>query len=238
MYYLQGITNTLVATGSFWGDHTLPWNASTNHTFDLPTIPTGAVGFSRQIVDIVVGAAGQLTFNPDSVSVMKGTILRFDFLGLNHTLTQSSLLHPCLNTSQFDTGFKQFNPSNVSGRFLVDFEVKTEAPQWFYCAQVSLKSHCQAGMVFSLNPGARQNDFVDNARNFTSKAQITPAPAHNFCPSPTGTSLSTRLSTGTMSWAFQKPNVTSILPEISNTGWRVSGGSVHAFGAFLIALGL
>ncbi|KAF2728555.1 hypothetical protein EJ04DRAFT_409330, partial [Polyplosphaeria fusca] len=111
---------------------------------------------------VLVGASGHLDFNPSSVSATNGTILRFDFLGLNHTLTQSSLKHPCSNASMFDTSFGQFNPSNISGKFLVDFEVEHERPQWFYCAQAAPMSHCEAGMVFSLNPNDSQNEFLNN----------------------------------------------------------------------------
>ncbi|KAF2278983.1 uncharacterized protein EI97DRAFT_361235, partial [Westerdykella ornata] len=112
---------------------------------------------------IVVGAAGQLAFNPDSLSVSKGTVLRFNFLGLNHTLTQSSLAHPCLNSTKFDSRFRQFNPLNISGNFMVEYEMKTEDPQWFYCAQEAPKSHCCSGMVFSLNPGDKMLEFKNNA---------------------------------------------------------------------------
>ncbi|KAF2194734.1 hypothetical protein K469DRAFT_509556, partial [Zopfia rhizophila CBS 207.26] len=101
---------------------------------------------------ILVGAAGKLAFNPDSISVSRGTILRFNFLGINHTLTQSTLDHPCTSNAQFDTGFRQFNPTNSSGKFLLEFEVDTDQPQWFYCAQELPISHCNSGMVFSLNP--------------------------------------------------------------------------------------
>ncbi|KAF2680643.1 hypothetical protein K458DRAFT_253790, partial [Lentithecium fluviatile CBS 122367] len=101
---------------------------------------------------ILVGEAGQLIFNPDSLSVTRGTTLHFDFLGNNHTLTQSSFGHPCQNASRLDTGFNQQNSLNVSGKFLIDYVVQSDEPQWFYCAQEFPKSHCRAGMVFSLNP--------------------------------------------------------------------------------------
>lgn len=117
-----------------------------------------------QVVDIVVGASGLLTFNPESVTVLTGTVLRFNFLGLNHTLTQSSLTHPCMNSTLFDTGFQQFNPSNISGKFIVDYEVKNQEPQWFYCAQSYPKSHCENGMLFSVNPGDKLRNFSENAK--------------------------------------------------------------------------
>ena len=38
-------------------------------------------------------------------------------------------------------------------------------PQWFFCAQTIKKSHCAAGMVFSLNAGGADGEFLQNARN-------------------------------------------------------------------------
>ncbi|KAF2197903.1 hypothetical protein GQ43DRAFT_336111, partial [Delitschia confertaspora ATCC 74209] len=125
--------------------------------------PDGTANLTKQVVEILVGAAGQLVFNPEYVNVSKGTVLRFNFLGLNHTLTQATLSNPCERSTQLDTGFQQFNPMNVSGRFLVDFEVYSEDPQWFHCSQSIPRSHCNSGMVFSLNPGDKHGDFVHNA---------------------------------------------------------------------------
>jgi hypothetical protein len=53
------------------------------------------------------------------------TILRFNFFSFNYTLTQSRFGDPYQNNGQFDTGFNQFNPANRSGKFLVDYKVKT-----------------------------------------------------------------------------------------------------------------
>lgn len=130
------------------------WNTSiTTKLFDTKLAP---------IIPITVGVAGTLAFSPSSVNASAGTVLRFDFLGLNHTLTQSSFANPCTNSTSdgaFDTGFNQFNPGNISGRFVVDYVVMSDAPQWFFCAQTKQKSHCNAGMVFSLNPGSAASQF-------------------------------------------------------------------------------
>jgi plastocyanin len=83
-----------VMTGLLWSNF-VGWNSSFPNTTGIPN----ATSYNRtqQIVDVVVGAQGKLAFNPASVTVLPGTLLRFDFLGHNHTLTQSSLEHPCLN---------------------------------------------------------------------------------------------------------------------------------------------
>jgi len=133
-------------------------------------VPTSTRG--RKFHDVVVGAAGALQFDPIEIKADIGEIIRFDFLALNHTLTQSSLSHPCVWSGGFSTGFNQFNPENVEGRHIVEYEVKSIDAQWFYCAQNSKKSHCQAGMVFSLNPGDRLEDFVAAATH-SSKTTCT-----------------------------------------------------------------
>jgi plastocyanin len=245
MYYLQSVTSTFAVTGSLWGIPTgggVPWNASsTYHSL----MPSGIAEPAEQVVEITVGAAGQLAFNPDSVSVMKGTLLRFNFLGINHTLTQSSLAHPCLNGTEFDTGFQQFNPKNVSGKYLVDFKVESDEPSWFYCAQTAPKSHCRSGMVFSLNPGAKYVEFVENAVSAETppQVQVTSTPSQNFCagPSYTTPSYATNVTSyhpsgGTLSWSFPRPNATAIVPEISNRGWRQGHEILKVVGAMLVAL--
>ncbi|PVH90696.1 hypothetical protein DM02DRAFT_483865, partial [Periconia macrospinosa] len=109
---------------------------------------------------VTVGAGGALKFSPSSIDADVGTMISFNFLALNHTLTQSSLSHPCKAGGKFDTGFKQFNPQNISGEFVVLYEILSTEPQWFFCAQTS---HCRSGMVFSVNPGGLHKQFVENA---------------------------------------------------------------------------
>jgi plastocyanin len=168
MYAVQAIT-----TGLLWSN-TIRWNSSLPHTPDVAPTATSP-NTTRQIVDVVVGAQGKLAFNPQSVTVLPGTLLRFDFLGRNHTLTQSSLEHPCSNSSRLDTGFNQFNPQNISGKFAVEFWVGSSEPQWFFCAQNLPRSHCAAGMVFSLNPGGLIDEFRSNARVTPASTTLTAA---------------------------------------------------------------
>ncbi len=110
-----------------------------------------------------VGASGNFLFRPDHLNASVGDVVRFNFLALNHTLTQSELSDPCLSNGGFNTGFRQFNPLNESGKFVVEFKVNTTRSQWFYCAQTIQASHCHRGMVFGLNPSALMKQFVDNA---------------------------------------------------------------------------
>jgi hypothetical protein len=117
---------------------------------------------------VTVGAAGKLVFQPNESYAEIGDVVEFNFLALNHTLTQSSLSDPCTDVGGFSTGFNQFNPQNVSGRFVVQYAVTTLNPQWFFCAQTKPVSHCHAGMTFALNrDSARSRSDVPSGSGWT-----------------------------------------------------------------------
>ncbi|KAF7880478.1 uncharacterized protein EAF02_007324 [Botrytis sinoallii] len=127
--------------------------------------PTGKASSNISTHSVIVGAAGRLAFNPTSLDVALGDKILFEFLALNHTLTQSSLRYPCTwNASGgIDTGFKQFNPSNDSGKFIVKYTVEDTTPLWFFCSQRRPISHCHEGMIFALNPGSSFGTFLQGA---------------------------------------------------------------------------
>jgi plastocyanin len=195
-------------------------------------LPTAA----KQTVEIVVGSAGTLSFNPNSLSVTRGTILRFDFLSLNHTLTQSSLDYPCLSSGKFDTGYRQFNPSNVSGKYLVDYEVQTEEPQWFYCAQDAPRSHCRSGMLFSLNTVNLLDRLNETLKMPASHPLITSPPGSCTTPHNTSSSTSSVPTYPISSWNSPRPNATSIVPEISNSASRLGYRLLFAFSGIVLFL--
>jgi len=115
---------------------------------------------------VQVGVAGELMYGPNQLNASLGDIVRFEFLKLNHTVTQSSFAEPCTKIGGgFDSGFNFFNPNNVtdSGTFTTDFIVNTTSPLWFYCRQSVPKSHCHAGMVLGVNPGNKFAQFLANA---------------------------------------------------------------------------
>lgn len=47
----------------------------------------------------------------------------FNFLERNHLVIQLDLAAPYTYNGSFDTRLNQFNPLNVSGKFLIDFQV-------------------------------------------------------------------------------------------------------------------
>jgi hypothetical protein len=112
---------------------------------------------------VQVGPGADLLFQPNYMDANVGDTVLFQFFKLNHTLTQSTLERPCTPDHRFDSGFRQFNPTNQLGMTL-SFSVNTFDPQWFFCRQNVPVSHCQAGMVFAINPGDQMDDFLSNAR--------------------------------------------------------------------------
>lgn len=96
------------------------------------TTSTSISTAAKQTHTVQVGALGELIYGPNQLNAALGDIVRFDFLKLNHSVTQPSFAKPCTYNGGFDTGLKQFNPQNISGKFLVDFQVNTTDPLWFY----------------------------------------------------------------------------------------------------------
>jgi len=123
---------------------------------------------------VIVGANGQLQYFPNNITSLIGEVVEFSFnpavssfflllsfLSLasgntlannlkNHSVVQSSFQDPChpLSTGGFSSGFvpTEVTPSGA----IFDIVVNDTKPIWFYCAQTK-KTHCQAGMVGSIN---------------------------------------------------------------------------------------
>ncbi|KAF8423371.1 hypothetical protein EV426DRAFT_563676 [Tirmania nivea] len=111
-----------------------------------------------QVHKVQVGGPNIFAYTPSFVFAKPGDIILFDFLQLNHTLTQSSFKEPCTPLpGGIDSGFKP-NPMGVRG--LQTFELKVppgDDPLWFFCRQ---GRHCSdLGMVFAINPNV-EKDFT------------------------------------------------------------------------------
>lgn len=159
---------------------------------------------------IQVGAKGKLKFAPRKLDAQVGDILHFQFLAVNHTLTQSTLQNPCSPNGIFDTKFLHANPINRTDNKLT-YLVQNSDPQYFYCAQTIPYSHCNAGMVFALNPGDTFKEFLSNAETSPTSA-ITASTGVSF---PTATRVS----------AVSFPTATGVSGASSPTG--VSGASMN-----------
>lgn len=112
-----------------------------------------------------------------------------EFVGKNHTATQSSFNEPCSplgNSTGFDSGFKPVTAGDLIPQ-LFNITVSDTAPIWVrytlilaisrqltlsvplqvYCRQSNPMSHCGAGMVFSVNA---VETGANNFNNFQAKA--------------------------------------------------------------------
>lgn len=102
---------------------------------------------------VEVGKNG-LTYTPPFIFAKPGEFVQMNFFAKNHTLVQSSFADPCepLVNGIF-AGFQPTTVTKDSTGFVefktIKFEVGTDRPLWFYCAQAN---HCQSGMTFAINP--------------------------------------------------------------------------------------
>jgi hypothetical protein len=117
-----------------------------------------AVVVSAVDIPVTVGDGGALVFNPTSVTAAVGDTISFQFRAKNHTVTQSTFASPCtLKSEGIDSGFQAVAAGATefpSWSITID-DIST--PLWFYCKQKSPANHCQAGMVFAVNPTTDQS---------------------------------------------------------------------------------
>ncbi|KAG6854571.1 hypothetical protein C0991_004907 [Blastosporella zonata] len=139
-----------------------------------------AVAFAADI-QVLVGDTG-LEFNPSSVTAQNGDNVIFEFRSKNHTVTQSTFAEPCtyMTTPTFgvNSGFQFIN--TTTGPFPIwNITIQNaSAPLWFFCAQTAPADHCNAGMVFAINPTAEKSFAA-----FQSAAMsATPGPAPSELP--------------------------------------------------------
>ncbi|KAA8900322.1 hypothetical protein FN846DRAFT_959077 [Sphaerosporella brunnea] len=95
---------------------------------------------------------GILRYSPEVVYAEIGDTIVFDFLFRNHTVTESTFDSPCVKKAGgFASGFRP-NLENKPGTSKFTYKVVDKKPHWVYCGQKQPKPHCQAGMVFAVNP--------------------------------------------------------------------------------------
>lgn len=134
---------------------------ATPSTFPPDGLPVG--GLRKTSVD--VGLNGTLSFSSNNITELPRTVIEFSFNPKNHSVVQSSFADPChsLSTGGFSSGFipTAVSPSGATFQIVLN----DTKPVWFYCAQTT-KTHCQAGMVGSINAptvGNTLQAFIDKA---------------------------------------------------------------------------
>jgi len=127
-------------------------------------------------ITIAVGQTGA-TFDPPSVTAAVGDFINFQFLGGNHTVTQSTFADPCTQpfnatsgAAGFDSGFMPVDTASPNVMVWA-LEIKSTAPIWFFCAR---KGHCQSGMAGAINAPTTGNTFD----LFKAKLQAADAPPY------------------------------------------------------------
>lgn len=112
---------------------------------------------------IVGGPDNPGGFKPPTLQVGQGSRVHFDFLAVNHTLTESTFEQPCQKKpgALIDTDFNNPNPNNTPNLHPFDYTFASGEPRYFYCKQ---DGHCAQGEVFAVNVDeARFNEFRKRA---------------------------------------------------------------------------
>jgi len=115
---------------------------------------TTAMRQTTYIIDVEARKDTLFVLNQLNASVRN--VIHFQFLKLNHTLTQSTLEDSCTLNSDFDTGFQFFNSLNQINKTL-NFVVLNTDSTWFFCHQTIDTPHCQKDMMFELNSAENMN---------------------------------------------------------------------------------
>jgi len=145
-------------------------------TFALAGLVSLVAAQSTRVQVVQVGAGGQ-TFNPSNIRANVGEMVQFQFMGGNHTATQSIFDQPCQPASLFNSsivgfhsGFVPAAASAAMGQIgTYTIMINSTAPIWIYCAQ---GRHCQGGMTMVINePANNPNRTLSMYRQLASQAQ-------------------------------------------------------------------
>ena len=189
------------------------------HFTFAPAVLALATVASAVNMQVNVGQGG-LTFSPPSVNASVGDTVEFIYFPKNHTVTQSTFAAPCQAMANgIDSGYRPV-AVNATQAPSMTINVNSTDPVWFYCKQatyvsilsspfssfrfllivrVSACSHCQAGMVFAINPSANKtfDAFQAAARGSGSTSSATgSATGASAAPSPSGSSSTASGSNG------------------------------------------
>ncbi|KAI5789584.1 hypothetical protein FPQ18DRAFT_341477 [Pyronema domesticum] len=163
---------------------------------------------------------------PPSLTAPVGSVIIFDFLARNHSVTESTFDSPCARlTGGFNSGFKP-NAANIPRLVRFALEVDSEKPRFFYCAQKNPTPHCQAGMVFALNP-----ESEEKAAQFVSNAKAAPSSVDEPSPPNSPSASAAPPSTPTES---APPNYSATAPKAVTTHRVTVGGKPNPSAAALL----
>lgn len=171
---------------------------------------------------VLVGDTG-LEYNPPQVTAAVGDNVIFEFRSKNHTVTQSSFAQPCtfLQTAAgpgVDSGFQPVPAGSTTfPQWSITIDNAT-APLWFYCAQAKPANHCQAGMVFAINPTAEKT-FAAFQANAKASASGGAASGSASASAPAGTGAATSAATAATASGFSTTKAASTgAPSATSSG--------------------
>ncbi|KAK7532351.1 uncharacterized protein J3D65DRAFT_636547 [Phyllosticta citribraziliensis] len=170
------------------------------------TVHTVTVGGLKEAAAPGGQPSPNFIYQPESITAAPGDVVQFNFLQLNHTITQSSFENPCAKApGGFDSGFVV----NEDGRPGLQFSVRVNDTNpicelhvgeeagvvgWLadllgcrvgaYCAQ---ETHCGKGMVFAINApqaGTTFNAFKASAISQGGNGALTAAGITGPTPAP------------------------------------------------------
>ncbi|OAA57575.1 Cupredoxin [Niveomyces insectorum RCEF 264] len=158
----------------------------------------GLASAQTQVTVVEVSSKNNsLTFSPDNIKVSANSMVQFQFLAGNHTVTQSTFDEPCQpislfsNVTGFHSGFVPVAASANTGSVpTYTIMINNTNPIWVYCAQAK---HCENGMSMVIN----ENTAANSSRSLTNY-KAAAVKATTVVPSGTesGTSGSTTTSSG------------------------------------------
>ncbi|KLO12285.1 hypothetical protein SCHPADRAFT_854167 [Schizopora paradoxa] len=202
---------------------------------------------AQTVHQVNVGDNG-LFFNPQTITAIEGDIVTFNFIGRNHSVTQSSQDAPCtrlqggFNSGLLGIGNDTTAPPGVWNLTVTD----ASQPIWYFCEAVIPFSHCTSGMVGAINPPSNDSfsAFQSSAKAVTET--ITPTDtvilsgvgaAATANPTTTATAPfsknSTASSTGTSTSSAQPTNSSSgSVSTLKLTPWS----SLFALGLSILAV--
>ncbi|KAJ3494493.1 hypothetical protein NLG97_g4044 [Lecanicillium saksenae] len=122
-----------------------------------------------------VNNATGLKFWPEKIKAETGSMIQFQFLAGNHTVTQSDFDHPCKPIRDVNPSvegiFSSYMPVAASSSQkeipVFTIMVNDTKPMWFFCSQ---GPHCEKGMsmVVNENTGANSSRSLDNYKTLAS----------------------------------------------------------------------
>jgi len=142
---------------------------------------------SSSVQTVAVGQSG-LSFSPNSLTVVPGNKVVFQFYPGGHSVTQGDASNPCQpsNATGFFSGTINSSSGPASDAFTIT--VNSTDPIYIYCSQVG---HCQAGMVAVINPSSPQalDQYMSGAKG-TSKSSAPAAAQGGVVGAPAAASSS------------------------------------------------